>query len=128
MTGSADSGPTCRPEAAPGAPAADPGNLWALAKERALRLALLQLREHLGHAAFGISRRRCEHPGAVVLCKPDQPDVIAYLYTFGQTEGRFGLHLEYPQIPGHAPAAADIHEELTLARVAGLLRIHLDVA
>ena len=127
MAGSADSTPTCPAEATLPDHSGEPPNLWALRKDKPLRLALLKLQQCLGPDAFSISRRRCDHPGAVVLCKPEQPEVIAYLYTFGQEEGRFGLHLEYPQFAGQAPAAADIHEELALARVADLLRIHLDL-
>lgn len=126
MAGSPNSPPTFPPEAHGELPTSSP-NPWALSKERRLRLALLKLQQHLGRYAFALSQRRCDHEGAVVLCKPDQPEVVAYLYTFGQSEGNFGLHLEYPRFPGVAPAAADIHEELPLERVADLLRIHLDV-
>lgn len=103
-------------------------NLWSLAKDRQLRAALLKLQQRLGPGRFVLSDRRCEHAAAVVLCKPDQPEVVAYLYCFGQDEGRFALHLEYPQFSDGPPAAASIHEDLILDRVEDLLRVHLDIA
>lgn len=109
----------------PEAPAA---NLWSLAKDRQLRAALLKLQRRLGPGRFALSDRRCEHAGAVVLCKPDQPEVFAYLYCFGQDEGQFALHLEYPQFADAPPVGASIHEDLTLNRVEDLLRVHLDIA
>ncbi|RTL54170.1 MAG: hypothetical protein EKK46_08530 [Rhodocyclaceae bacterium] len=102
-------------------------NIWALPKDRDVRATLLKLEQRLGAGAFVVSQRRCDHPGAVVLCKPDQADVVAYLYTFGQEPGRYGLHLEYPMFPGQPVAPPDIHEGIVLDRVADLLRIHLDV-
>lgn len=106
---------------------AQAANLWALAKDRELRAALLKLQQRLGLHTFALSDRRCEHPGAVVLCKPDQPEVFAYLYRFGQDEGRLGLHLEYPQFADTPPVGASVHEDLTLDRVEDLLRVHLDI-
>lgn len=126
MAGSPNSNPTSPPDAPVTSPAAPP-NPWALAKDRDLRATLIKLQQRLGLGAFQLSQRRCEHEGAIVLCKPDQPEVLAWLYTFGQDEGRFGLHLEYPQFKDAPPVAADIHEDLTLDRVADLLRIHFDI-
>lgn len=102
-------------------------NPWALAKDKAMRAALLKLMQRLGASAFTTSDRRCEHPGAIVLCKPDQSDVLAYMYTFGQEPGCFGLHLEYPRFPDAPAPAPDVHENLSLDRVTDLLRIHFDV-
>lgn len=103
-------------------------NPWALDKDKALRAALLKLSHHLGSDGLALSTRRCDHQGAVVLCKPDQPEVQAYLYTFGQEPGCFGLQLEYPQFPDTPPTVPSVHENLALHRVADLLRIHFDLA
>lgn len=103
-------------------------NIWALPKDKNVRALLLKLEQRLGNGSFALSPRRCEHPGAVVLCKPDQEEVVAYLYTFGQEPGSFGLHLEYPVFPGQNVAPPDIHENIGLEKVADLLRTHFDVA
>ena len=102
-------------------------NIWALPKDKDVRATLLKLEQRLGSGHFALSQRRCEHPGAVVLCKPDQADVVAYLYTFGQEPGCFGLHLEYPMFPGQPVMPPDIHENIRLDRVADLLRTHFDI-
>lgn len=102
-------------------------NIWALPKDKDVRAVLLKLEQRLGADSFTLSQRRCEHPGAVVLCKPDQEEVLAYLYTFGQEACRFGLHLEYPLFPGQSVAPPDIHENIPLDKVADLLRTHFDV-
>ncbi|HEX5394724.1 MAG TPA: hypothetical protein VFW68_15685 [Rhodocyclaceae bacterium] len=102
-------------------------NLWALPKDKTLRAALLKLDQRFGKRRFTLSERRCDHPGAVVLCKPDQPEVLAYIYTFGQETDCFGLQLEYPRFPDTPAPTPDVHENLSLDRLADLLRIHFDV-
>lgn len=102
-------------------------NIWALPKDKDVRATLLKLEQRLGADSFSLSERRCDHPGAVVLCKPDQNDVVAYLYTFGQDQGNLGLHLEYPMFPNQPVAPPDIHENISLDRVADLLRTHFDI-
>ena len=102
-------------------------NIWALPKDKDVRATLLKLEQRLGSDSFSLSERRCDHPGAVVLCKPDQEEVVAYLYTFGQERGSLGLHLEYPMFPGQSVAPPDIHENISLDRVADLLRTHFDI-
>lgn len=103
-------------------------NLWALHKDRLLRTALLKLHQRFGGNGFVLSDRRCDHPGAVVLCKLDDPDLQAYIYTFGQEPDTFGLQLEYPSFSDTPPPAPSIHEHLSFNRLADLLRIHFDVA
>lgn len=103
-------------------------NLWALPKDKVLRAALLKLDQRFGSRRFTLSDRRCDHPGAVVICKPDQPDVLAYLYTFGQEAGCFGLHLEYPRFADTPAPTQDVYENLSFERLADLLRTHFDIA
>ena len=51
----------------------------------------------------------------------------AYLYTYGQTEGRYGLQLHYPtQLPGTAPPYSPM-EELSLDKTTELLCLHFEL-
>lgn len=102
-------------------------NVWALPKDKPLRAALLKLEQRLGGTGLALSERRCDHPGAVILCKPDQPELLAYIYLFGQEPGAFGLHLEYPNFPDSPAPTPQIHENLPLDRLAELLRLHFDL-
>lgn len=103
-------------------------NLWALPKDKALRAALLKLDQRFGTRCFTLSDRRCDHPGAVVLCKPEEPEVLAYIYTFGQETGCFGLQLDYPRFPDTPAPTPAVHENLSFDRLTDLLRTHFDVA
>lgn len=101
-------------------------NIWSLEKDQSIRHLLLLLQAQLGDAAFRIDSDTACHHRAIYLCHATEADVRAYLYTLGQSAGRYGVHLEYP---GDSTAALyDAWENLTLKSLVDILAVHFDIA
>jgi len=100
-------------------------NIWALEKDRSIRHLLLLLKMQLGDEAFLIDLSRSCDRCAIFLQHPRDPELNAYLYTLGQPEGHYGLHLEYPSTDGIE--RIEVEENLKFATLAELLAVHFDV-
>lgn len=104
-------------------------NIWALHKDESIKLLLLLLRDQLGPGSFVVLENEELHPRAIRLAKNDDPSISAYLYTYGQPSGTYGIHLE---LPDHADATVssdmEIHEAVHLDRLADMLCVHFDIA
>lgn len=95
-------------------------NIWALDKHQDIRHVLLLLNEQLGAGAFIIDAVTSQDPRAVYLVHVHETGVRAWLYTLGQSPGRYGVHLEYPN-------ATDTRENLPLTELVAILAVHFDV-
>ncbi|MGB1091875.1 MAG: hypothetical protein ACPGYX_07110 [Oceanobacter sp.] len=101
-------------------------NIWAMEKDQSIKHLLLLLTEQLGKDSFLIDSRIVTDDRAVYLCQADEIEMRAYLYTLGQDEGHYGVHLEYPE-SSEANPIYDAFENLTLRGLVDLLAIHFDI-
>lgn len=99
-------------------------NIWALPKARAIKHLMLVLTREVPPDLLCLRPDWQDDCRAITLCKPDELGLRAYVYTFGQKSGRYGVHLEYPYTAGAAPA---ILEDLTLPGAVTVLREHFDI-
>ncbi|WP_221796042.1 hypothetical protein [Oceanobacter mangrovi] len=102
-----------------------PCNIWAMAKHQSIRHLLLLLEERLG-GAFLVDQRIETDCRAIYICELQDPSMRAYLYTLGQTDGRYGVHLEYPD-SSEANQIFDAYENQSLESLVHILAVHLDV-
>ena len=102
-------------------------NLWALAKDPALRVALLRMADDFDLQRLVINCADEQNHRAVRLCDREVAGLAAYLFTFGQSPGLYGLQLQYPTTVGTAPPYHAL-EELRLKRVLELLAMHFELA
>ena len=102
-------------------------SIWALDKGNHVKQALILIEHHLGRDAFLLDQTLPLNPDGVYLNHPAEPGVRAYLFTQGQAENRYGLHLEYPpaQINNNL---IDAYDNLTLRSLLNILAVHFDVA
>lgn len=96
-------------------------NVWAINKDIPLKLLLLELVHRYGENTLALNNQE-QHFQAIDLCTVNAPDVSAYIYTFGQSSGRYGIDLKYP-IPDHNIIGK--HENLTLDQIIEILVMHL---
>lgn len=96
-------------------------NIWALNKHQDIRHVLLLLTAQLGSDAFVIDAQTSADPRALYLLHPNEPEMRVWLHILGQTEGCYGVHLEYP-------ASVDIHDGLSLPELVAVLAGHFDIA
>ncbi|TWH76233.1 hypothetical protein LX59_01154 [Azomonas agilis] len=97
-------------------------NVWALNKHRDIRHALLRLHAQLGTEAFLIDTATSPDPRTLYLLHKTDAGVRAWLHTLGQTQGHYGVHLEYP-----GTNSMDIHEDLSLNELVRVMANHFDV-
>jgi hypothetical protein len=103
-------------------------NIWALSKNLHLKHLLLVLAEKFGAEAFVLTPYWRDDFQALGLCRPDDPDLVAHVFTYGQASGRFGVHLEFPEQPGGGPTAvATEKEDISLHDLVDILAVHLEL-
>lgn len=96
-------------------------NVWAIDKDTPLKLLLLELVHRYGENALALNTKE-QHYQAIELCTLNDASLSAYIYTFAQTPGRYGIDLKYP-IPAHNIVGEN--EGLTLDQVIEIISTHL---
>jgi hypothetical protein len=96
-------------------------NVWAIDKDIPLKLLLLELVHRYGENTLALNNQE-QHFQAIDLCTLNDPSLSAYIYTFGQNAGRYGIDLKYP-ISAHNIVGEN--EGLTLDQIIEIISIHL---
>jgi hypothetical protein len=96
-------------------------NVWAINKDIPLKLLLLELVHRYGENTLALNNQE-QHFQAIDLCMLNEPGISAYIYTFGQSSGRYGIDLKYP-ISAHNIVGEN--ENLTLDQIVEILSTHL---
>lgn len=103
-------------------------NIWAIEKDSSIKLLLLLLAQALSADSFNISDNHQLDSRAVRIYKTDDYLMSAYIYTYGQNEGFYGIHLEFPfHDEMDISSSLDIYEGVRFERVVDLLRTHFDL-
>lgn len=101
-------------------------NIWALDKDLSIKHVLLLLSESLGKQSFGIRDESELGAMAISVYKLDEADMSAYIYTYGQDEERYGVHLEYPPLAETALSKSiEMQEDLDFEQLLAVLQVHL---
>lgn len=96
-------------------------NVWAINKDQSLKILLLELVHRYGENTLAL-REREQHFQAIELCTLNDPSLSAYIYTFGQNAGLYGIDLKYP-IPAHNIVGEN--ENLNLDQIIEIISTHL---
>ena len=96
-------------------------NVWAIDKDTPLKLLLLELVHRYGENILALNTQE-QHYKAIDLCTLNDAGLSAYIYTFGQTAGRYGIDLRY-SISAHNIVGEN--ENMTLDQIIETLSIHL---
>jgi hypothetical protein len=96
-------------------------NVWAINKDIPLKLLLLELVHRYGENTLALNKQE-QHFQAIDLCTVNKPNISAYIYTFGQNAGCYGIDLKYP-ISAHNIVGE--HENMSLDQIIETLSIHL---
>ncbi|MGZ8163908.1 MAG: hypothetical protein ACXWTL_11645 [Methylobacter sp.] len=96
-------------------------NVWAINKDFPLKLLLLELVHRYGENTLALNNQE-QHFQAIDLFTLDDPGLSAYIYTFGQARGRYGIDLKY-SISAHNIVGEN--ENLSLDQIIEILSIHL---
>ncbi len=96
-------------------------NVWAINKDIPLKLLLLELVHRYGENTLALNNQE-QHFKAIELCTVNDPTISAYIYTFGQNAGRYGIDLKYP-ITQHNIVGEN--ENMALDQIIEILSTHL---
>lgn len=102
-------------------------NIWAIEKHQRIRQALVLLATHLGESHFIVDTDTQAADTGIYLRHKDDAKYRAYLYTTGQDENRYGLHLEFPDTQSTI-APMETYENITLRSLVDILSVHFDIA
>jgi hypothetical protein len=96
-------------------------NVWAIDKDTRLKVLLIELVHRYGENAIMLNSVE-QHQQAIEIFTPDNQKLRAYIYTFGQAAGRYGIDLKYP-IATHNIVGEN--EEQSLEQILSILESHL---
>ncbi len=96
-------------------------NIWALKKDSPLKLLLLELVQRYGEDVLALNNVE-QNFQAIDIHLLNEPTLSAYIYTFGQTQGFYGIDLRYP-IPTNNIVGES--ENLNLEQTIGIITTHL---
>ena len=103
-------------------------NIWSIEKDNSIKVFLLLLNQEVSDQSFFISDNCNLDPRSVRLHKVDEFMVSAYIYTYGQLEGKYGIHLEFPTFDeSDISSSLDIYENISFEALVELLRVHFDL-
>jgi AAA+ ATPase superfamily predicted ATPase len=103
-------------------------NIWAIEKDNSIKLLLLLLTDALSSDDFQISDNKQLDSRSVRIFNKDDELMSAYVYTYGQMENRYGLHLEFPfHDELDISSSMDIYEALSFKSLVELLCVHFDL-
>ena len=103
-------------------------NIWSIAKDSSIKALLLLLSDKIGAENFCISENVHLDCRAVRLYKNNDYLNSAYIYTYGQHEGKYGIHLEFPIYEeSDISNITDIYEGISFDRLVELLSTHFDL-
>lgn len=104
-------------------------NIWAIEKDPSIKLLLLLLNEAISADNFYISDNHQLDSRAIRIYKTDDYLMSAYIYTYGQNEGYYGVHLEFPfHDDMDISSSLDIYEGIRFESLVDLLQTHFDLS
>lgn len=97
-------------------------------KYRSLMHLLDALAAPLAAGRLALSDQWRDNEEALGLLRPDDPRHAAFVFTFGQAAGRFGVDLAFPALADIAAGGVPlVREDLSLAQAVAVLRAHFDL-
>lgn len=96
-------------------------NVWAIEKDTPLKLLLLELVHRYGENTLVLINPD-QHYQAIELSTLNDSSLSAYIFTFAQNPGCYGIDLKYPIAANNIIGA---NENLTLNQVLEIIAIHL---
>ena len=106
-------------------------NIWSMFKHKSIKLLLFKLQNAFGDGVFCLEYNEDSDKDyfSIALQKTGQPDVRAYVYTYGQARDLFGIHLEYPWfVENEFNDSIVVYEDLSMRQIVNTLAAHFEVA
>ena len=97
-------------------------NIWALNKDTSIKHLLLMLAGHFGQGSYEIVESPLDNERAIRLANPRNADVQLYIFTYGQAEECYGVHIEYPDLQETSYSnTMEIHENISFSQLVRII-------
>jgi len=103
-------------------------NIWASKKDISIKHLLLLLDEGFKPGAYQIIDNDADDACSVRLSNTTITPTVLYIFTFGQREGHYGVHIEYPDIQEtNYYDTVEIYENINFDHLVEVIRMKLEV-
>lgn len=104
-------------------------NIWAFHKDISIKHLLLLLAERFKQGCYEIIDNPLDDERSIRIANSSKMGVQLYIYTYGQAEGCYGLHIEYPDLQEtNYRNTIEIYENIPFEQLQTIIITELDIA
>lgn len=99
-------------------------NIWALDKDVTIKHLLLLLEDALSKFSYQIINSEHIDNKAIRLSSPDDTTTTVYIYTYGQVQDKYGVHLEYTDVLNqYLDNSVEVYDNMSFENLVELLKL-----
>ena len=103
-------------------------NIWALDKDTSVKHLLLLLAQLFEDGCYEIIDNPSDDKRAIRLANPTTRNIQLYIFTYGQKENSYGVHIEYPNLEEtNYNDTLEIHENISFNRLVSIITTNLEI-
>ena len=104
-------------------------NIWTLEKDTSVKHLLLLLAQQFQDGCYDIIDNPSDDKRAIRLTNPRATNAQLYIFTYGQQEERYGVHIEYPDLKEtNYRDTIDIHDNISFDQLVSIITTNLEIA
>ena len=103
-------------------------NIWALEKDTSIKHLLLLLAQQFQEGCYEIIDNPSDDKRAIRLANPPATSGQLYIFTYGQEEDSYGVHIEYPNLEEtNYSDTLEIHENISFEHLVSIITTNLEI-
>lgn len=103
-------------------------NVWASKKDISIKYLLLILNDQFQPGSYDIVQNPMDDDKAIRLANPGVTNAQLYVFTYGQDEGCYGVHIEFPDLQEtNYSDTLEIHENISFSTLVNIVQTTLEI-